>query len=101
MIPKVDKDTCIGCGLCPSICPEVFEMQDDGKAGTIVDEVPSEVEDNARRPRHCPCKRHRNRIKAKDNPFKGYLFYLFSMLRYVVALMVDGLLLPCGFRMAS
>jgi len=29
----LDKDTCISCGLCPSICPEVFEMQDDGKAG--------------------------------------------------------------------
>jgi len=34
----VDKDTCISCGLCPSICPEVFEMQDDGKAG-ICDSV--------------------------------------------------------------
>lgn len=22
----VDKETCIGCGLCPSICPEVFSM---------------------------------------------------------------------------
>lgn len=44
----VDKDTCIGCGLCPSICPEVFEMQDDGKAGTMVDQVPSEVEDSAK-----------------------------------------------------
>jgi ferredoxin len=29
----LDKDTCISCGLCPSICPRVFEMQDDGKAG--------------------------------------------------------------------
>ena len=29
----VDKDTCISCGICPSVCPEVFEMQDDGKAG--------------------------------------------------------------------
>ena len=29
----VDKDTCISCGLCPTICPEVFEMQEDGKAG--------------------------------------------------------------------
>jgi ferredoxin len=43
----VDKDDCIACGLCPSICPEVFEMQDDGKAGTMVDEVPSGVEDSA------------------------------------------------------
>lgn len=23
---KVDKDTCIGCGLCESLCPEVFEL---------------------------------------------------------------------------
>jgi ferredoxin len=43
----VDKDTCISCGLCTSICPEVFEMEDDGKAGTIVDAVPSGAEDSA------------------------------------------------------
>ena len=42
MKPIVDKDTCIACGLCPSICPECFDMQDDGKAGAIVDEVPGE-----------------------------------------------------------
>ncbi len=29
---NVDKDTCIGCGLCASTCSEVFEMNDDGKA---------------------------------------------------------------------
>jgi ferredoxin len=23
----VDKDTCIGCELCVSLCPEVFEMK--------------------------------------------------------------------------
>ncbi len=44
----VDKDTCISCGLCPSLCPEVFEMEDDGKAGVITDEVPSSVEDSAK-----------------------------------------------------
>ena len=32
MKANVDKDTCIGCGLCPSICEAVFEMDDDGKA---------------------------------------------------------------------
>jgi len=32
---KVDKDLCVGCGLCPQACPDVFEMQDDGKAGII------------------------------------------------------------------
>ena len=40
----VDKDTCISCGLCPSICPDVFEFGDDGKAEAVVDEVPSEME---------------------------------------------------------
>ncbi len=29
---KVDKSKCIGCGLCPSICGEVFELGSDGKA---------------------------------------------------------------------
>jgi ferredoxin len=28
----VDKDKCIGCGLCTTICPEVFAMGKDGKA---------------------------------------------------------------------
>ena len=28
---KVDKEKCIGCGACVSICPEAFEMK-DGKA---------------------------------------------------------------------
>lgn len=30
--PSVDPDLCIGCELCPEICPEVFEMRDDGLA---------------------------------------------------------------------
>lgn len=32
MTAKVDRDTCIGCGLCPSICPEVFAMDDENIA---------------------------------------------------------------------
>ncbi len=28
----VDKETCIGCELCPSICPDIFRMDDDGLA---------------------------------------------------------------------
>lgn len=48
MKPKVDKDTCVACGLCPSICPECFDMQDDGKAGAIVDEVPEGAIDSAK-----------------------------------------------------
>ena len=29
---KVNKDLCIGCGSCSSICPEIFELDDEGKA---------------------------------------------------------------------
>ena len=48
MKASVDQESCIGCGLCPDICPDVFEMADDGKAVAKVDTVPSEVEDQAR-----------------------------------------------------
>lgn len=44
----VDEETCIGCGLCPSICSEVFSMNDDGKAVAIDDLVPSENEDETK-----------------------------------------------------
>lgn len=29
---KIDKNKCLGCGVCTSICPQVFEMNKDGKA---------------------------------------------------------------------
>ena len=48
MKPIVDKDTCIACGLCPSICPECFDMEDDGKAGAIVVEVPVDAVDSSK-----------------------------------------------------
>ena len=44
----VDQETCIGCGLCPSVCEEVFELGDDGKAHAVVEEVPGGSEDSAK-----------------------------------------------------
>jgi ferredoxin len=29
---SVNKNKCIGCGLCTEICDEVFYLEDDGKA---------------------------------------------------------------------
>lgn len=29
---SIDKELCIGCGACVSVCEEVFELKDDQKA---------------------------------------------------------------------
>ena len=44
----VDKNTCIGCGLCASDCPAVFSMIDDTIATVIADPVPAEHKETAR-----------------------------------------------------
>lgn len=43
----VDQETCIGCGLCPQVCPEVFRMEGD-KAIAYTDPVPAEYQDGAK-----------------------------------------------------
>lgn len=35
MRPVVDEDLCIGCGSCEEICPDVFEVGDDGISHVI------------------------------------------------------------------
>jgi len=35
----VNKETCIGCGICVQVCPEVFELGEDGKARVKVEET--------------------------------------------------------------
>jgi ferredoxin len=32
---KVDQDLCIGCGLCESLCPEVFRLSAEGKSEVV------------------------------------------------------------------
>ena len=41
MIAKVCND-CTGCGLCENICPEVFELGDNGMAKVKLNIVPRE-----------------------------------------------------------
>lgn len=44
----VDKETCIGCGLCESICPEIFKMDDDGKAVASDKDIGEDLKEGAR-----------------------------------------------------
>lgn len=43
----VDQDTCISCGLCPSVCPEVFSFDDSEKAVAIAGDIPADQQDSA------------------------------------------------------
>lgn len=34
----IDADECVACGTCVEICPEVFEMEDEADAATVIKE---------------------------------------------------------------
>ena len=38
----VEQKTCIRCGLCPHLCPEVFSIEDGESAMAITDPVPED-----------------------------------------------------------
>ena len=44
----VDSQVCAGFGVCLGLCPEVFELHEDGYAIVRVSEVPPEHEDAVR-----------------------------------------------------
>ena len=45
---QVDAGICAGFGVCLGLCPDVFELHDDGYAVVLVSEVPLEHEDAVR-----------------------------------------------------
>lgn len=48
MKASVDRELCLGCGICIEVCPEVFEMDDDNKAQANVNLVLPESEGSCR-----------------------------------------------------
>ncbi len=44
MRATVDHDLCIGDAICESICPQVFELGDDGLSYVIADPYPGELQ---------------------------------------------------------
>jgi ferredoxin len=53
----VDANVCAGFGVCVGLCPEVFELHDDGYAVVLVNEVPPELEESVRQAvSQCPAR---------------------------------------------
>ncbi len=51
----VDAGICAGFGVCLGLCPEVFELHEDGYAIVLVGEVPRDLEDEVRKAvKQCP-----------------------------------------------
>ena len=51
----VDEERCAGHGMCLTLCPEVFDMTDDGWAVANPQEVPEDVEGAVREAvENCP-----------------------------------------------
>lgn len=49
---SIDQSLCITCGSCVAICPEVFEMKEDGTVDVKSEwkgkEIPAELQDKVR-----------------------------------------------------
>ena len=62
---RVDPEICAGFRVCLGLCPEVFELHDDGYATVLLSEVPPELEDMVRKAAiRCPS----NAISVSDDP---------------------------------
>ena len=41
----VDRDACIGDAICASLCPDVFELDDEGKSKVIKETIEDDLYD--------------------------------------------------------
>jgi len=40
----IDREACVGCGLCTEVCPDYFEMDKENKAVVKVEPPPKDLE---------------------------------------------------------
>jgi ferredoxin len=51
---KIDRDGCIGCGLCAQSCPEVFRIADDGLAEVYETPTEENIDEVQEAAENCP-----------------------------------------------
>lgn len=44
----IDREACIGCAVCVAICPDLFEMDEEGIAVVKKNPVPANLESEAK-----------------------------------------------------
>lgn len=44
----IDEDRCRGHGICCTLCPEVFDLNDEGYSEVLTPEVPAEHQETVR-----------------------------------------------------
>ena len=54
MKATIDRDGCIGCGVCVGVCPDVFRMADDGLAEVYAELNASTFESAKEAEENCP-----------------------------------------------
>lgn len=54
MKATIERDGCIGCGLCTGVCPEVFGMADDGFAEVIAEPTQATIDSAKEAAEGCP-----------------------------------------------
>ena len=54
MKATVDRNGCIGCGLCAEICPDVFDIADDGLAESVKEPTRSNIHKAHEAAESCP-----------------------------------------------
>lgn len=50
----IDREGCIGCGLCATICPDVFRMADDGLSEVYAEPSQSNADSAKEAAESCP-----------------------------------------------
>lgn len=54
MHAEINREGCIGCGICADTCPEVFRMDDDNKAEAYAAITPDVVDAANEAAESCP-----------------------------------------------